>query len=180
MALTLHVRMDVAGEHGPADPRVSARLHLGERRKITSGSGAGQADKVFADRRTLAAGASEDLDLAGDLQDAFGRWINTEQLRVLWIKAGASNAGDLLVGGGGLAGMFGSGGDIVRVKPGGLLLLAAPNQGDWPIEAPADLLRVTNASGAGPATYDIILIGDTGPTLDFSELGNPLIALFQE
>jgi hypothetical protein len=40
--------------------------------QLTSGTGAGQADLVFSDTRTLAASANESLDLAGSLVGAFG------------------------------------------------------------------------------------------------------------
>ena len=39
---------------------------------LTDGTGANQAKAVFADERTLAASATENLDLAGGLTDAFG------------------------------------------------------------------------------------------------------------
>jgi hypothetical protein len=42
---------------------------------LANGTGANQANQLFHDQRSLAAGASENLDLAGSLIDAFGRVI---------------------------------------------------------------------------------------------------------
>jgi hypothetical protein len=57
-------------------------------------------------------------------------------------------------------GPFGASTHTVAVPPGGILLLVDPNTG-WTVTAgTADLLKITNASSTGSATYDIELFGE--------------------
>lgn len=65
---------------------------------LLSGTAAGQADKVFHDRRVLAASGTEDLDLAGVLSDAFGVAITLARVKGLFISAAAANTNNVVVG----------------------------------------------------------------------------------
>lgn len=122
-----------------------------------------QADLVFADERTLAASATENLDLAGTLQNAFGQTITFARVKAIIITAPAANPGDILVGGAGsnaFLGPLNANTSSVAIRPGGVALFACNDITGWPVTAgTGDLLKVTNGSGAGAGTYDIMIVG---------------------
>lgn len=130
---------------------------------LTDGSGANQATNVFSDTRTLAASASESLDLAGSLTNAFGQVISFTKVRALMIFASASNTNDVVVGGAGANGffsMFGAAAHTAKVKPGGSLIITAPDVNGLAVVAgTADLLQIANGAGGSGVTYDVIVIG---------------------
>lgn len=132
---------------------------------LLSGIGAGQADKVFHDTRTLGAAANEDLDLNGaGLLDAFGANLAFVRIKGLIVAAAAANPNPITVGGAaanGFVSWVGSATDKVSVRPGAVLALFAGQAdatGYSVTAATADLLRVTAGAG-GNHTYDVILVG---------------------
>lgn len=133
---------------------------------LQNGTGGGQADKIWASgARTLAASANEDLDLAGTLVDALGTVLTLARVKMLIVAAAAANTNDVVVGAAAANGFFtwaGSATDKVNVKPGGLLVLAAPGATAYPVTSgTGDLLRVTNGGSGTPITYDVIVIGSS-------------------
>src|SRR3990172_6448394 len=95
---------------------------------FTDGAGADQADVVWSDERTLAASATEDLDLAGGLTDAFGTAITFARVKGIYIEADSTNTNNVFVGGAALnafATLFGDATDKIVLRPGGALLLVA-------------------------------------------------------
>jgi hypothetical protein len=130
---------------------------------LSDGSGANQATNVFSDTRTLAASASESLDLAGTLINALGATISFAKVRALMVFAAASNINDVLVGGvasNGFIAPFGSATDKVKVKPGGAMILLAPDVNGYAVTAAtADLLQIANSAAGTTVTYDVIVIG---------------------
>ncbi|WP_433225605.1 hypothetical protein [Actinomadura formosensis] len=128
-----------------------------------SGTGANSADKVFHDKRTLAASATEDLDLAGSLLDGFGQAITFARVRGLIVYAAPGNTNAVQVGGAAatqFTGWVADATDKVNVRPGGLLALLAPDATAYPVGAGAsDLLRFGNGGGGTPVTYDVVIIG---------------------
>lgn len=130
---------------------------------LADGTGANQARQLFSDQRALAASASENLDLAGSLTDAFGNLLALTKVKALVIIASAANTNDVLVGGHATAAassFFGDATDVVKVKPGGMFVLTAPDANGYAITATtADLLKIANSGAGTGVTYDIILIG---------------------
>lgn len=130
---------------------------------FTDGTGANQAKYLYTDTRTLGASATEDLDLAGVLTDAFGNTLTFDKIKALIITAAATNTNDVLVGGSATAqasAFFGDVTDVVKVKPGGLLALVAPNATGYDITATtADLLKLANSGAGTGVTYTIVIIG---------------------
>jgi hypothetical protein len=118
---------------------------------LQTGVGAGQADKTFHDTRTLAPSASEDLDLAGVLLDAFGSTLTVVKLKAIIIAAAAANVNNVLVGG-----------VAAGVRPGATFAMFA-GQADatgYAVTATtADLLHVANSGAGTSVTYDVIMIG---------------------
>jgi hypothetical protein len=130
---------------------------------LANGTGANQADRLFADRRTLAASASESLDLAGSLVDNLGATITFARVRALLVEASSANTNNVVVGGAAsnaFASMFGDATDKFVVRPGGLVLLVAPGATGYAVTAgTGDLLQVANSGGTTGVTYDITIIG---------------------
>src|SRR3990167_2633557 len=58
---------------------------------FANGTGANQASGVFTDTRTLSASATEDLDLAGVLTDAFGSTITVDKIKAIMVTAASGN-----------------------------------------------------------------------------------------
>lgn len=129
---------------------------------FTDGTTDGKADKIWSDQRTLSASASDSLDLAGGLTDAAGATVTIVKVKAIVIKAASGNGADIVVGGAAsntFTGPFGGATHTVAVKPGGMLVLCAPNTG-WTVTAgTGDILKVLNGSGSVSATYDITILG---------------------
>lgn len=140
---------------------------LSEVVNLTSGTGANQFDLVYADERTVADGANDDIDLAGVLADAFGDTITFAELVGLVVinkqSDGTANTTDLTIGGGSnpFIGFLGGATHTVGpIKPGGVFsIFAGDAAGVGTVTAgTADILRVTNGAGAS-STYQIAIFG---------------------
>ncbi len=127
-----------------------------------NGTGAGQADILFVDSRTVASATNDDIDLAGALTDAFGASVAAAEIVGIVIDSDADNTTVLTVG---VAGtnpwttMFAASGDGIKVFPGGVFVnFAKDASGMGAVGAGAsDVLRVANASGAS-ATFRIAVL----------------------
>lgn len=132
---------------------------------LATGTGAGQADKIFSDTRTLAASGTEDLDLAGVLLDAFGTAITFVKIKALIVSAAAGNTNNVLVGGvaAGLSSIIvPQTTGIVTVRPGATFAVfagQADSTGYAVTATTADLLHVANSSSGTPVSYDVIVVG---------------------
>ncbi len=131
---------------------------------FTNGTGANQANMVYGGTRTLAASATESLDLAGGLSNAFGNTITFTSIKTIVIVAAAANVNDVLVGGAAsnaFINWVANATDIVVVKPGGMFCITAPTAAGFAVTADTgDLLKVANSAGTTGVTYDIVLIGN--------------------
>ena len=147
--------LDIGGANYP--------LSFGPSFVFTNGSGANQASVLFTDSRTLAASASEDLDLNGVLLDAFGASVALTKVKALIILADAANTNDVVIGGAtsnGFVSLFGTATDKVKVKPGGLIAAVAPDANGYAATAgTADLLHIANGGAGTAVSYKIIVIG---------------------
>ncbi len=127
------------------------------------GTGANQANNIFADKRTLAASGTENLDLSGLLQNQLNETIAFTKVRALIITADATNVNDVVVGGhatAAFASMFSDPTDKVKVKPGGMLVLVAPDVNGYAVTATtADLLTIANSNSGTAVGYGIIVVG---------------------
>lgn len=130
---------------------------------LADGTGADQANQVFSDTRSLAASGSEDLDLAGGLSNAFGQTLTFSAVKALLIKASSSNAHDLKVGGAAtnaFASWVGDATDVLVIKPGGALLLVAPDADGYAVTVDTgDVLTVANGGAVSAISYDIVIVG---------------------
>jgi len=132
MALTSKITLELSavqtGSNDFGGPEFSPVM-----RKVidfASGVGANQADLLFADTRTLAASATEDLDLAGVLTDAFGAVITMAEVVAIFVTADAGNTNAVVVGDAtSPVPLLGGTNPTVSIKPGGFFVLGAPGGG---------------------------------------------------
>lgn len=166
MTLATTMSLAVSAELTSALDLATASVPLSFRRAVSlsDGTGAGSADKIFSDRRTLAASGTEDLDLAGVLLDAFGAAITWARVKGIFITAAAANTNNVIVGAASAtqwATLLNAAGTIT-LRPGssfGAVAGVADATG-WAVTAgTGDLLKVANSAGSTSVTYDIVIIG---------------------
>lgn len=130
----------------------------------TNGTGSVQANSMWTDERTLANGATDSLDLAGGLTDAFGATITFTVLKCILIAIDAPDGTKALrVGPNAVAnafqGPFGAVSANVYLTVMKQLYIEEPYTG-WTVTAgSADLLVINNNSGVS-VTYRILLLGE--------------------
>lgn len=132
---------------------------------MENGTGANQANNVFSDERTLAASASEDLDLAGVLANALGATLTFTAIKAILVIASSANVNNVVVGNTPLnafTGPFTASAGAVSIPPGGFFFALNPGAAGWPVTAgTGDLLRVLNSAAGSSVTYRIVIIGET-------------------
>jgi len=142
---------------------VSYPANFGANYNFADGTGANQAKKIWTDTRTLTASATENLDLAGGLTDAFGAALTFTAIKALIVKADPANVNDVVLGGHASAAWvapFAASTERVNVKPGGMIALVAPDATGYAVVATTgDLLKVLNSAGSTSVIYTIIIIG---------------------
>lgn len=166
MALTTKFRLNLtARDDTSIDAGSKTQNHaLNVDNDYANGTGAGQANLVFSDTRTLAASGTEDLDLAGTLADAYGATITNVRVKSVAIKADAGNTNNVVVGAAASnawATLLNSTGTIT-LRPGAALGVAAgeADATGWAVTAgTGDLLKVANSGGTTGVTYTIVIVG---------------------
>jgi hypothetical protein len=128
---------------------------------LTNGTGSGQASQQWSDTRTLTASATEDLDLAGSLTNAFGVTLTFVKLKVVLIRAAAANTNSVEVTRKATTGipLFMADGDGISLLPGAIFLYFSPTIGLTITPTTDDTLTFTNSAGSTPVDYDVIFVG---------------------
>jgi hypothetical protein len=129
---------------------------------FADGAGANQANLIWHDQRTLAASASENLDLAGSLTDVYGQTATFARIKALLIKSASGNTNNVNVSREATNGvpLFLAAGDGLLIPPGGVFLWASPSAAGVALTAgTADLLTVANSAAGTSVTYDIYVLG---------------------
>lgn len=132
--------------------------------QFTSGTGANQADILWADQRDIAASSSEDLDLAGVLADAFGATVAAAEVVAILIIAADANTNNVVVGDAAApVPLFAGTNPTHAIKPGGFMFLAAPGAaGLFTVGAGStDDLKIANSSSGSSVTYQIAILART-------------------
>lgn len=137
-----------------------------------SGVGADSADKAYSVTITRTHGSpAGDIDLAGSVTDVFGTTITMARIKAIMIFAYAANINSVVVGGGATAPITTCFFDYVatalaqpamKIRPGGLLLLAAPQAVAYVVTATtADKLQIANGDedGSTSVSADVVIIG---------------------
>lgn len=166
MPLTARIRALISASlTGPND--MAAAVHSFSENfqiAVADGTGADQGNNVFADERTLAASASESLDLAGGLTNGLGAVLNFLAIKAILVVAAAGNANNVVIGGAGLnafVGPFADATDKLVLGPGDAFLLTRRAAAGMPVTAgSADILQIANSGAGSAVTYRIILIGE--------------------
>jgi len=163
MALTTTIQVNIEAQLSKAldllgTPTThSIPLIVSLNKALANGTGVLMSDTVFADRRPLTTGQSEDLDLAGTLLNSYGDAAIFAKVRLLYIKSADDNTVDLTVFGDAASVPFlNTAATTSTIKPGGFILLYNPT-GFTVTPTTADIVQVAN--GAGNSTYDILIIG---------------------
>lgn len=161
MALDTKLYLElVANYTGTSDLTTpSAPIAVKRQINLTSGAGVGAADLVWADTRTVAASATDSLDLAGSLSGLLGGTVTFARIKGLIVAASAANTTDVRITRGTNAVPLLSAAAYVPVKPGGLFCWFDPSAAGVVVTAgTGDLIDMVN-SGATAATYDVVVIG---------------------
>lgn len=160
IALSLDLTDSGSADLGSPKMRVSVSKALA---LIEGTDATNKANLLFSDRRTLAASANEDIDLAGVLANAFGSTITAAEVVAIFISAASGNTNNVNVtrpASNGFIGPFLAASDGVAVKPGEWQLFVS--QSGWAVTAgTGDLLNVANSAGSTSVTYDIVIVGRT-------------------
>ena len=136
---------------------------LSQRVTITDGSTANKATQVWGDTRTLGNGANEELDLNGSLTNGVGATVSFTRVIAIGISAAAANTSTITVGGASSNAWepwAGASGDKIKIRPGGCLMLTAPDATGLAVTAgTADLLKILNDAAGATAAYSLIIMG---------------------
>lgn len=165
MGFTARIAASIVGALTGAQDVGDSRYNFDQRAsiEIALGTGLEQANHVFTDTRTLAASASETLDLAGGLSDALGTTLTFTAIKAILITAAEGNANNVVVGGGSnpFRGWFADATDKIAVTPNGLILLVDPTAAGQAVTASTgDLLLIANGGSGTSVTYTITIIGE--------------------
>lgn len=143
---------------GTADFPVTADWSV----RLGNGIAAGQASQCWTDTRTLGPSATESLDLAGVLVNAFGVAVTFAKLKLIAVRASplnnVANAVNVLRGASAGVPAFTAAGAGVPLGPGAWFVCQDPT-GIVVTPATADILTVTNSAGVNPVSYDVLLLG---------------------
>ena len=138
-------------------------LARGGTRDIVDGVGAGAATKVFSSLRTLAASASENLDLVGTLTDPSNAIVTFAGVKAIYIKAADTNVNDVVIGGHAttaFVGPFGAAAHTIALAPGETFFISKFNAAGWPVTATtAEMIKVLNGGAGTAVSYEIVIVG---------------------
>ena len=162
LGLTTTLQQELDGRNA-SDPVAENRTV-----KLASGTGAENANQVFADYRTLSTGASESLDLYGSLTNTFGTTINFNMIREFYIE-NTSTTSTLVIDGtvaNAWLGFINAAGTIT-LQPSStnypsFFAISAPTATGMDVTAgSADVLKLTHGGEDSlDLTYRIVLVGE--------------------
>jgi hypothetical protein len=131
--------------------------------RFVDGTGAGQIDRAYHAQRTLAASATEDLDLVGSLLNPIGSTAVLARLKYILVLGAPGNTNNVNVIRPATNGvpLFLAAGDGVAVRPGGKFELGCTDATGIAVltAGTGDLLTFTNSGAGTPVTYDVMLLG---------------------
>jgi len=164
MALSSRLTVAVAAEASLATDLANAvaPVALSKAMTLLTGVGADQADKIFADSRSVTASTTDSLDVAtgGGLTDVLGAALALVKVKALVIvNTHASQALSYSRPAAGVP-ILTAASDAVPIPAGGVLALAAPGAAGLATvtATTADLIDIVNGAGV-TGTYSIVIIG---------------------
>lgn len=128
---------------------------------LSNGTATGNASQMWHDQRTLGASATEDLDFAGGLTNAFGVTLTFVKIKFVYVKASTANTNDVQVTRVATTGLplFMADGDGIALGPGEWFCYASPTTGKTVTATTDDTLTFTNSAGSTSVIYDVVVIG---------------------
>lgn len=131
---------------------------------LRNGTGTGLADRVYSDRKNLAASGTDSYDLSGGgLTGPFGETLVFVKLKVIVVHALSTNniANNCEVTRPASNGVpwAKAAGDAVPLAPDGIFVWTSPLAGVAVTADTGDLLNIVNSAGTNAVDYDITLIG---------------------
>lgn len=140
--------------------QASARFDGHAAKALANGTGAQQADLVWADTITIAPSSDTTLDLTALANGPLGGTINMAKVKAIHIRAAAANVNNVVVGDAAedpFVGPLGGTDPTLTVPPGGDVLLSAP-AGGWATASATDLMLANSGAGSS-VTLDIVIVG---------------------
>ncbi|HEX4000642.1 MAG TPA: hypothetical protein VHX65_18990 [Pirellulales bacterium] len=132
--------------------------------QLANGSAADQADTIWSDQRTVAAGTNDDLDLTNLTHSLFGSTlsINLASVKAIFLVNTSTTSGDTLqldssVADACTAPFSGSAASLLQIGADSALLLSSKKDG-WAVDSTHKILRVSNTS-PDSITYSIVVLG---------------------
>jgi hypothetical protein len=121
-------------------------------------------DVVFTDTRTLAASATEDLDLAGSLTGALGATLTFARIKAIFVSAAAANTNNVNVTRPASTGTpwLLAAGDGIALRPGAAFTWVSGTADATGVAVTAgtgDLVTFTNSAGTTSVTYTVVVLG---------------------
>lgn len=163
MALSATIKASISASHTSVLDLGTATFPLSLLQSIalTDGTGANQADRIFTDTRTISASATDSLDLAGALTNAYGT-VTFARIKLLYVSADSGNTNNVNVtrpASNGVPFMLAAG-DGYPVHPGCFSLQVWSGATAVPVTAgTGDLIDIVNSGGGSSVTYSIVIIG---------------------
>lgn len=142
----------------------TSTLNFARQMNFSQGTGAGQADMIFHDRRNILASATDSIDLAATLVGPFGGTALTfARIKMLAVAPLATNTNNINVqrpsGATGVP-LFLAISDGLVVKPGGLFLWYDPSAAGVVVTpSTGDIIEIVNAAGGTSVDYDLVIVG---------------------
>ncbi len=171
MPLKLRIEAKVNGESSKTWTGLapaSSPIAFGKVINLVDGVLANQADVIYLKERTIAASATDAIDVSGTLNDPSGSNVVMAKLVGIIVfnepvDDTVPNLGNLVIGGGSnpLVGPFGNVNDVTGpLRAGGVYMMINPSLAGMGVVTPAtgDLLNIV-CSADGPATYQVCIIG---------------------
>lgn len=166
MAVTANLSIGVSGSQTSALDLGTATFPFATSfgAAYSTGTGAGQVDRVFTDTRTLAASGTEDLDLAGVLADAYGNTLTFARIKAVYVSAATGNTNSVQVtrpASNGVPWLMAAG-DGIALRPGAAAAWmsgTADATGVVVTASTGDLITITNSAGTTGVTYTVVILG---------------------
>jgi hypothetical protein len=167
MTLTANLNVQFSasqtGTHTIAEPNFEPRISMSL--AFEDGVGLNQADLQWVIERTLAAGASDLLDLTAGLMDAFNKPIVFAEIVAILITTDAENTDNLEIGAAASeawTGIFGAATDKIKLPPGGMFAISSPGDpGIGAVDGTSNTLQLKNASATESCSFQIAIVGRT-------------------
>lgn len=166
MAVSANVSMSVSGSQTSTADLGDATYPYSKSfgASYSSGTGAGQVDRVYTKTTTLGASGTGDIDLAGSLTDVFGATITFARIKSVQVTAAAANTNNVQVTRPASNGVpiFMAAGDGIALRPGAAFSWASGTADATGVAVTAgtgDLLTFTNSAGTTSVTYTVVITG---------------------